>query len=262
MNPPIENFIRYVEKIMKKLIAGNWKMNTSLEEAKDLAQNLVNTLPEGHADRFDMLICPPSIWLSAVNDIISNSAISLGGQDCHQEDKGAFTGNITAKMLTDIGATYVILGHSERRAQHNESDDLVAKKAEKAHEAGLVTIICVGEQEADREANIEEDIVAKQLQNSIPNTATADNTVIAYEPVWAIGTGKTATVEDIAAMHQFIRQYLSKKVDRPENMRILYGGSAKPGNAQEILSTPNVDGVLVGGASLNADDFMAIAKSC
>lgn len=246
---------------MKKLIAGNWKMNTSQEGAKDLATALASGLPK-ESDRFDMVVCPPAIWLGDVQSCLSNSAISLGGQDCHYEEKGAFTGNIAPSMLTDIGCTYVILGHSERRAQILESDDLIAQKAAKAHEAGLVTIICVGEQESDRDNGSHEMVVGNQLLGSIPNTATPDNTVIAYEPVWAIGTGKTATIEDIATMHQFIRQHLSKKVDRPDNMRILYGGSVKPSNAGDILSVPNVDGALIGGASLNSEDFLAIANSC
>ena len=246
---------------MKKLIAGNWKMNTSKAEAQSLSQAL-STGVQSENDNFDMVICPPAVWLESVGKEISESAVALGGQDCHFENNGAFTGNIAPTMLTDIGCTYVILGHSERRAQLKESDDLIAQKASKAHEAGLIAIICVGEQEADRDAGTQETIVGDQLLGSIPNTATPENTVIAYEPVWAIGTGKTATGEDIAAMHQFIRQHLSKKVDRPDNLAILYGGSVKPANAAEILSTPNVDGVLVGGASLNPEDFLAIANSC
>lgn len=246
---------------MKKLIAGNWKMNTSQEDASTLASSLAKGFMSEN-EKFDMVVCPPAVWLETVGKEISQSAVTLGGQDCHFEGKGAFTGNIAPSMLADIGCSYVIIGHSERRAQHAESDELVAQKAAKAHEAGLIAIICVGEQEADRDNGTQEMIVGNQLLGSIPNTATPDNTVIAYEPVWAIGTGKSATSDDIAAMHQFIRQHLSKKVDRPDNMRILYGGSVKPSNSAEVLSTPNVDGVLVGGASLKSEDFLAIANSC
>ncbi len=246
---------------MKKLIAGNWKMNTLQAQAKSLAEGLAQHL-KSQNDRFEMVICPPSIWLCDVLPHIAGSTLYLGAQDCHYEDSGAFTGNIAPAMLADMGCGFVILGHSERRAQHAESDELIAKKAIKAHENNLTAIICVGEQESERDIGTHEQVVGEQLLKSIPATATADNTVVAYEPVWAIGTGKSATPEDIAVMHQFIRQTLSKKVDRPDNMRILYGGSVKPSNASEVLATPNVDGVLVGGASLRVDDFMAIANSC
>ncbi len=245
---------------MKKLIAGNWKMNTSRQEARDLAKGLVAQFTQSN-EGFEMLLCPPSTWLGDVAREIENSAIKLGGQDCHFEDKGAFTGNISPKMLKEIDCEYVILGHSERRAQMHETNDLIKAKAEKAHQNGLVTIICVGEQESERMAGIQEDIVMKQILESVPESSNAKNTVIAYEPVWAIGTGKTATLDDIRNMHQFIHNVVSKKLDGGNHIRILYGGSVKPNNAKDIMTITHVGGVLVGGASLKVDDFSGIANA-
>ena len=209
----------------------------------------------------DYLVCPPFIYLAEIADTLKGSGIALGGQDCSPHDDGAFTGDISAEMLKSLGCTYVILGHSERRQHHGESDELVARKAAKAHEHGLITIICVGETEFERSAGQEQDVVARQLKGSLPQSATYKNTVIAYEPVWAIGTGKTATPQDAKAMHGFIRQKLQNEVDGADLFRILYGGSMKPDNAADLLATANVDGGLIGVASLKADQFIAIAKS-
>jgi triosephosphate isomerase len=203
-----------------------------------------------------MVLCPPASLLSETGAQIANSGLFLGGQDCHTAASGAFTGDISAAMLKDIGCTYVILGHSERRQYHKEDDALIAAKATAAHAAGLISIICVGETDAERSAGQQNTIVQKQLKNALPaGGCTPENTVIAYEPVWAIGTGKTASTADIAAMHAHIRGLV------PAGMKILYGGSVKSSNAAEILSTPNVDGALVGGASLKADEFWAIATA-
>lgn len=242
---------------MKKIIAGNWKMNTSRTEAKALATALAghNAAP---SDLFQMVICPPSIWLTDVAEALKNSAVALGSQDIHEKEKGAFTGNISAAMLKESGVTYAIIGHSERRQFHGETNALVKAKAEAAIAAGLIPIICVGEVESERNAGIQEDVVGQQLDESLPSSGEF---VVAYEPVWAIGTGKTATPEDVRAMHAFIRQRLTKSVDHSDQVAILYGGSVKSSNAPEILATANVDGVLVGGASLEASEFQAIARS-
>lgn len=243
---------------MKKLIAGNWKMNGSLAMAKELAGGLASAVGEGCCS-YEMVVCPPALYVSAALESVKGSAVAVGGQDCHFNEKGAHTGDTSPAMLKDMGCGYVILGHSERRADHNETSELVAKKAAAAHAAGLVAIICVGEQEADRDIGMQNTVVSNQLQASIPMDATSENTVIAYEPVWAIGTGKTATPEDVAAMHRHIFEELKGKIKNSDKCRILYGGSVKPSNAAEILATPHVDGVLVGGASLKVEDFMGIA---
>jgi triosephosphate isomerase len=242
---------------MKKLIAGNWKMNLGREDAKTLAKALAehNKTP---SDRFEMVVCPPSIWLTDIVDAVKGSAVAVGSQDIHEKEKGAFTGNISAAMLKDAGVQYAIVGHSERRQFHNETNALIKSKAEAAIAAGLIPIVCVGEVEAERTANAQEFVVGQQLTESLPSSGKY---VVAYEPVWAIGTGKTATPEDVRAMHSFIRQTLAKAVDHADQVAILYGGSVKASNAPEILSTVNVDGVLVGGASLDANEFWAIAQA-
>jgi triosephosphate isomerase (TIM) len=239
----------------KKLIAGNWKMNGTLAEAKAL----VLALGQG-SDKADICVCPPFIHLGMVA-AHKSSSISLGAQECSSRDNGAFTGDISAAMLRDIGCSHVILGHSERRQHHKESSSNVADKAKKAHENGIITIICVGETESERVSGSQNIIVVEQLKESIPNTSNAQNLVIAYEPVWAIGTGKTATLEDIKDMHMVIRNFLQEKLDNSSAIRILYGGSVKADNAQEILAVPNVDGALVGGASLKSDQFLAIINA-
>lgn len=246
--------------IPRKLIAGNWKMNGLGRKSGELAAAVADAC-RSVDPRFDMLICPPFTLISCIRGIIDDGVVKLGGQDCSPEAAGAFTGDIAAPMLKDIGCAFVILGHSERRHGHGESNELIRAKAEAAHAAGLVAIICVGEIKEERQAGQEKDVVGKQLANSIPALATSENTVIAYEPVWAIGTGLTATPEDVLEMHAFIRAGIAGKIANSEQTRLLYGGSVKPGNAAELLATANVDGVLVGGASLKADDIMAIAKA-
>ncbi len=232
-------------------------MNASQAEARSLVRTLLQHIhgDPSVTDFCDLLVCPPFPYLLQVNAELK-SEMALGSQDCSIHDNGAYTGDVSAKMLRDIGCSYVILGHSERRQYHMETDALVVKKAERAHAAGLTAIICLGETQTQRERGQEKDVVGSQLADAVPATATAANTVIAYEPVWAIGTGKTATPADVQAMHSFIRGNLNDK-----KTRILYGGSMKPENSAELLVLPDVDGGLIGGASLKADQFMAIAKS-
>ena len=249
---------------MKKLIAGNWKMNGTLDEAKALIAAVVNGIHENEAllETCEFVVCPPAIHLGVVRHALKTvKTVALGAQDCSAFENGAYTGDISASMLKDGRCSHVIVGHSERRQHFGDTDESVAAKAAKAHKSGLVAIICVGETETQREEGQERDVVARQLKGSIPASATAANTVIAYEPVWAIGTGKTATPADVKAMHGFIREKLKEQVENPQNMRILYGGSMKPENAGELLATPNVDGGLIGGASLKAEHFLGIAQS-
>lgn len=246
----------------RKLIAGNWKMNGLKADGLALASDLAGRLRGAGEVAFDLLVCPPFPLLFPVGEAISDSALALGGQDCAPRDSGAHTGDVSPQMLLDAGCRYVILGHSERRADHGESDAQVAAKAAAAHARGLVAIICVGETEAQRDAGQADAVVASQLAGSIPAGATAANTVIAYEPVWAIGTGKTASTDDVRAMHGHIRTTLSGRIADHDGARILYGGSVKPNNAAELMAVDNVDGALVGGASLKADDFWSIAVSC
>lgn len=234
---------------MKPLIAGNWKMNglsASMDEVDSLLVMLDGALPD---DR-DVLICPPATLAALMAAKYADEGLLIGGQDCHQNGSGAHTGDISAAMLSDAGASFVIVGHSERRTDHGETSEIVCAKAKAALNAGLTPIICVGETEDERDAGTAIDVVGAQLAASIPANET--EYVVAYEPVWAIGTGKVATAEDIAEMHAFIR-----KMTRPD-IRILYGGSVKPANASEILSIENVNGALVGGASLKANDFHPI----
>ncbi len=248
---------------MKKLIAGNWKMNGSNGENKQLLSGIAQLLEQIPAihKHCEMLVCPPSVYLSDVTNATKGTGIETGAQDCSHHSNGAYTGDIAATMIRDTGASYVILGHSERRQYHDETSTMVSWKASSAHEAGLKAIICVGEKEHEREQGIECEIVKEQLLDSLPDSANADNTIIAYEPVWAIGTGKTASKDDVASMHSFIRDTLKNNIASGENIRILYGGSMKPENAGELLATENVDGGLIGGASLKADHFIAIAKA-
>jgi len=232
-----------------KLAAGNWKMN-GLRADLDELRKLVAIQP---APECGVLICPPATLLAPMAAVAEGSHVQLGGQDCHIGTSGAHTGDISATMLADAGARYVILGHSERRADHGEASSLVAAKARAAHAAGLIAIICVGETEAERDAGRTLEVVLAQLQGSTPDGADAANTVIAYEPVWAIGTGRTPTLEQIAELHDALRASVPDV-----GMSLLYGGSVKPGNAAEIFALENVDGALVGGASLKAADFGAI----
>ncbi|PRX35023.1 triosephosphate isomerase [Meinhardsimonia xiamenensis] len=239
----------------RKLAAGNWKMNGT---SAALAE--IDALAEAHpAPGCEVLICPPATLIHRAAQRAQGTAIAIGGQDCHHEPAGAHTGDISAGMLTDAGATHVILGHSERRADHGETDALVRAKCEAALGAGLVAIVCVGETLAEREAGRTLDVVGSQVTGSLPDGATAARVVVAYEPVWAIGTGHVPTVEQIGEVHGHIRKLLLERFGAEgAGMRILYGGSVKPSNAAEIFAVADVDGALVGGASLKAADFSGI----
>ncbi|MCQ0970041.1 triose-phosphate isomerase [Paracoccus sp. TK19116] len=239
----------------RKLAAGNWKMNG---DRAALAE--VDALLHGLSEGCDVLICPPAVLIAAMADRVQGR-IAVGGQDCHAKPSGAHTGDIAAAQLRDAGASHVILGHSERRADHRETDADVAAKAIAAHDAGLVTVICVGETDAQRDAGETLNVIATQLAGSVPDCATANNTVVAYEPVWAIGTGRTPTNDQIAEVHAMMRRTLADRFDDGADVSLLYGGSVKPGNATEIFAIADVDGALVGGASLKAADFGPIVAA-
>ena len=243
---------------MRKLAAGNWKMNGS---AAALAE--VTALIDAHpAPACEMLLCPPATLIAQMAGAAKGSTLRIGGQDCHPKAAGAHTGDISAAMLKDAGATHVILGHSERRADHGETDALVRAKAVTALAAGLITIVCVGETERQRDAGETLAVITAQLSGSVPDAATAETLVIAYEPVWAIGTGRTPTLDQIAEVHATLRAALTGRFGPvAAGMRLLYGGSVKPSNAAEIFAVPHVDGALVGGASLKAADFGAIVAA-
>jgi triosephosphate isomerase (TIM) len=243
------------------LIAGNWKMN-GLNAALVEIDALAGLLGAGNRPDCVVAICPPATLLSALSARAAAAGIFTGGQDCHPKPSGAHTGDISAVMLADAGATYVIVGHSERRTDHHEDDALVRAKALAALGAGLTPIICVGETRAEREAGRAIDVVTTQLLGSVPDEAATNEVVIAYEPVWAIGTGLTPTIADVEAMHASIRAQLAERFGAAgKTIRILYGGSMKPANAREILAVANVDGGLVGGASLLANDFYGIISA-
>ena len=243
---------------IKPLIAGNWKMNGMIESLGVIG-DVVEGLSLEVLSHKDVLICPPFTLVQAAAIITSDHSVMIGAQDCHVHKSGAHTGDISADMIADCGADAVIVGHSERRADHGESDALIRSKAEAVNAAGLLAIICVGETEAERRAGKAIEIVSGQLAGSVPDTAKAAHIVIAYEPVWAIGTGLTPTVDDVAEIHAAIRKDLiSRFGDEGAKMRILYGGSVKPSNAAELMAVANVDGALVGGASLKAADFLGI----
>jgi len=243
---------------MKKLAAGNWKMNGT---AAALAE--VQALLAAHpAPACEMLLCPPATLIAQMAQVARGSALMVGGQDCHPKALGAHTGDISAAMLKDAGASHVILGHSERRADHGETDALVRAKAEAAIGAGLVAVVCIGETEAERDAGQTLAVIGGQLDGSVPAGATAATLVVAYEPVWAIGTGRTPTLAEIGEVHAFLRDRLRGLVGAEAvGVRLLYGGSVKPSNAAEIFAVPHVDGALVGGASLKAADFGAIVAA-
>jgi len=242
---------------VRPLIAGNWKMHGLRADALALAREVA---AGAGAQGAELLVCPPFTVLAEVAGALAGSRVAVGGQDCHAAAKGAHTGDISAPMLRDAGASHVILGHSERRADHGETDAMVRAKAEAALAAGLTPIVCVGESEAQRLAGEAEAVVTRQLDGSLPDGFAAAGGVVAYEPVWAIGTGRTPTEAEIAAIHGAIRARLQARFGAAGGrLRILYGGSVKPGNAAGILALPNVDGALVGGASLAAADFLAIA---
>jgi triosephosphate isomerase len=245
----------------RQLIAGNWKMNGLTADARSLAQALQAGAVDGvgHAD---LLVCPPFTQIATVAAILGGSTIAVGGQDCHMQEKGAHTGDISATMLRDLGATYVILGHSERRQNHKELDETVREKVLAARAAGLVPIVCVGETEDQRTAGGYEDVVGWQIKGSLPDGFADGEGVVAYEPIWAVGTGRAATEQDVAAMHGFIRAELVRQFgDAGHRTRILYGGSVNAKNAASLLAVTNVGGALVGGASLDTQNFLAIAAA-
>ena len=241
----------------RKLAAGNWKMNGTLASLAEVETLMRDCASAG----VDILICPPATLLHPMAERVGQGPVAVGGQDCHAKESGAHTGDISAEQLRDAGASHVIVGHSERRADHGETDAAVAAKAVAAHRAGIISVICVGETEAQRDAGETLDVIARQLADSVPGCATAANTVVAYEPVWAIGTGRTPTGEQIAEVHAAMRKALVTRFPDGAGFRLLYGGSVKPSNAAEIFAIADVDGALVGGASLKASDFGPIVKA-
>ncbi len=244
----------------RPLVAGNWKMNglrRSIAELRTILQGAHEL-----AAKVDLMVCPPATLLAKFAAATAGSPVAIGAQDCHSEAFGAFTGDISAEMLADAGATAIIVGHSERRTLHQESDELVRSKAMAAHRAEVAAIVCLGETRAQREARETIAVVRKQLDGSLPEKATATNLILAYEPVWAIGTGLTPTSADVGEVHGFLRERLASRYgEGGRQMRILYGGSVKPSNARELLAVPDVDGALVGGASLKGEEFLAIAAA-
>ena len=246
---------------IRPLVAGNWKMNGTGASLNQLLM-IGNGFMSGLDAETEALVCVPATLLTRAAEILSRTPVHVGGEDCHAEESGAHTGDISAEMLKDAGASHVIVGHSERRADHGEDDATVHAKAAAAWRAGLVAIVCIGETRAEREAGATLDVLSRQIAGSVPVSVTAANTVLAYEPVWAIGTGLTPTAADVAEAHAHIRARLVEKLGpAAAKIRILYGGSVKPSNARELLSVANVDGALVGGASLKAADFLGIAES-
>ena len=243
---------------VRPLVAGNWKMNGLSAAMAEF--NGIKAGAETLAAKVELMVCPPATLLAQFAWAGKGGKVTLGGQDCHANASGAHTGDIAAEMLKDAGASAVIVGHSERRTDHHETDAQVKAKALAAHRAGLTAIVCVGEQRAQREAGETLKVVGGQLDGSLPDTATAANLVVAYEPVWAIGTGLTPTPADVAEVHAFIRKKLAERYGAEgTSVRILYGGSVKPSNAEELMAVANVNGALVGGASLKAADFLGIA---
>jgi triosephosphate isomerase (TIM) len=242
---------------LRPLVAGNWKMNGLKRSLAELDKILAGASSIGKAD---LMICPPATLIASFAEAAKDSRVAIGAQDCHAQASGAFTGDLSAEMLADAGASAVIVGHSERRILHKETDAAVRIKTEAARRAGLTAIVCVGEHRGERETGETLRVVGHQLDGSLPDGATAAKTVVAYEPVWAIGTGLTPTPADVAEVHAFIRRHLTERFSgQGEQIRILYGGSVKPSNAKELMAVANVDGALVGGASLNAEDFFGVA---
>ncbi|MGF1660615.1 MAG: triose-phosphate isomerase [Rubrimonas sp.] len=243
----------------RSLVAGNWKMN-GLRAARG---ELDAMIAGASAAPCDLLVCPPFTLVGAFADAVAGSGLRIGAQTCHPKSSGAHTGDISAEMLSDAGASAVIVGHSERRADHRETDEDVRAQAEAAWRAGLAAVLCVGETEAERDAGDTLQVIGASLRDSVPDGATAERLVIAYEPVWAIGTGRTPTLEQIDEVHAFLRAELAERfgAEIADGIRLLYGGSVKPDNAEAIFAVADVDGALVGGASLTARDFLAIAYS-
>ncbi|MDR7125030.1 triosephosphate isomerase [Pseudorhodobacter sp. 4114] len=246
------------EHDMRKLAAGNWKMNGTGASLSEVV-TLLNAHPSPECE---MLLCPPATLLARMADLAKGTALLVGGQDCHANTSGAHTGDLSAGMLAEAGATHVIVGHSERRTDHAETDAQVMAKAKAAQVAGLVAVVCIGETESQRDAGDTLDVIGRQLVGSVPEESSSATLVLAYEPVWAIGTGRTPTLAEIAEVHAFIRARLTARIGaQAEGVRLLYGGSVKPSNAAEIFAVPHVDGALVGGASLKAADFGAIVAA-
>ncbi|MTI15714.1 triose-phosphate isomerase [Rhodobacteraceae bacterium RKSG542] len=240
----------------RPLVAGNWKMNgnpQSVEEFRKMAEGYTPEL----AAKVELLICPPAVFLA---QLANENSISVGAQNCHSAVSGAHTGDISAEMIKSVGGTAVIVGHSERREGYGETDADVAAKAEAAWRAGITAVVCIGESLEQREAGETIAVVTEQITKSLPDATTSENTVVAYEPIWAIGTGKTPTAQDVADVHKALRDSLVERFGEDgSKIRLLYGGSVKPSNADELLNLANVNGALVGGASLKADDFLGIA---
>jgi triosephosphate isomerase len=244
----------------RPLVVGNWKMNGLRKSSSELLRIVQDCtkLPR----HLDLVVCPPASLVANFAGLARGSRVRIGAQDCHPEPAGAYTGDISAEMLADAGAVMVILGHSERRSYHKETDAQVRVKTLAAWRAGMTAVVCIGETRAEREGRQTLDVVGRQLTASLPEGARGENLVIAYEPVWAIGTGLTPTPADVAEVHNLIRRKLTERYrGAGENMRILYGGSVKPANAQELMHVENVDGALVGGASLKSDEFLGIAAA-
>ncbi len=240
------------------LVAGNWKMNGLAASQGELAKIIAGA--RDLAGKAELMICPPATLLAAFATAAKNSKVIIGGQDCHTEASGAHTGDISAEMMADAGARAIIVGHSERRAGHHESDALVQAKVHATWRAGLAAIVCIGEQRAERESGKTLDVVGRQLDGSVPEGSMGTNLIIAYEPVWAIGTGLTPTPADVAEVHAFVRKRVTARFGADgARIRILYGGSVKPANAKELLTISDVNGALIGGASLKAHDFLGIA---
>jgi triosephosphate isomerase len=246
---------------IRPLIAGNWKMN-GLQASSAEFEAMIAGAP-ALAAKADLLVCPPATLIAGFADKAKGTKVAVGAQDCHPKGSGAHTGDLSAEMLADAGAGAIIVGHSERRADHGESDALVRQKAEAAWRAGLTAIVCIGETQKQRDTGQTLDICGGQLNGSLPDGSTAANLVVAYEPVWAIGTGLTPTAQDVEQVHRFIRGVLTDRFKAEGGrIRILYGGSVKPSNARELMAVANVNGALIGGASLKAADFLAIAAGC
>lgn len=242
----------------RKLIAGNWKMNGRLTSGLNLAQDVAQKAEAAKPLPFDVLICPPSTLIWPIAEALLGSPVLVGGQDCHPANHGAYTGDVSAGMLADLGCRYVILGHSERRGAHGETNELIAKKLAAGQLAGLTTILCVGETLEQRVSGAAEETIAAQVKACLPEKYHPFQLVVAYEPVWAIGSGETPSVEDVRAVHKAIRRAIG---EMGEAVQILYGGSVTPANAKEFLSEPEIDGVLVGSAALNSEGFWAIAEA-
>lgn len=246
---------------VKPIVAGNWKMNGLQNSLQEILS--INTGDHaGYDEKIDMLLCVPTTILQLSAHLCASGKLNIGGQDCHAAESGAHTGDVSAEMLTDAGASHVIVGHSERRTDHGETDEMVREKAEAGNRAGLVSIVCIGETEKERKSGKTLDVLGEQLAGSMPEASAADKIIVAYEPVWAIGTGLVPSADDVAEAHVFIRETLTSRFgNEGAKMRILYGGSVKPGNAEELMGIANVDGALVGGASLKASDFLGICAA-